>query len=159
MMWVAPAAHADLPKVQNLGQALGWLERLQSARSVSTQGHWPLAAVLEHLAQSIEMSMEGYPEAHSPWFQHTAGAAAFAFFGWRERMSHPLDAPIPGAPPLALQADWRVAAQRLRAAVERFEAHEGALYPHFAYGPLDKRQYRLAHTLHIANHQDEIRVA
>jgi hypothetical protein len=28
--------------------------------------------------------------------------------------------------------------------------------PHFAYGNLSKSDYAMAHSMHIANHQDEI---
>ena len=38
----------------------------------------------------------------------------------------------------------------------RFEAHRGALQPHFAYGALNRADYARAHAMHIANHQDEI---
>ncbi len=41
----------------------------------------------------------------------------------------------------------------------RFQADTGPLQPHFAYGPLSRADYALAHALHIANHQDEIEVA
>ena len=67
--------------------------------------------------------------------------------------------PIPGAPALAAGADWKPAALRLRQAVTRFKAYNGALKPHFAYGPLGKAEFALAHNLHIANHQDEILVS
>lgn len=147
---------ADTPPVENLPDARRWLDRLASAPAVRTSGAWPLPAVLEHLAQSIEMSMDGYPRPRSALFQHTAGAAAFAFFAWRGRMAHGLDEPIPGAPPLNLQGGMAPAMARLHAAIGRFERHTGALVPHFAYGRLDKAQYGRAHTLHIANHQDEI---
>jgi hypothetical protein len=40
--------------------------------------------------------------------------------------------------------------------VIRFRAHQGPLAPHFAYGALPRGDYLLAHTFHIANHQDEI---
>ncbi|MBO9677000.1 MAG: DUF1569 domain-containing protein [Acidovorax sp.] len=154
------AAHADTPRVLRLSDAPPWLDRLEAARGVRTSGAWPLAAVLAHLAQSIEMSLDGYPAPRSALFQQTLGAGAFAFFAWRGRMSHPLDEPIPGAPALPREGDdWRAAVQRLRAAIARFEAHGGALRPHFAYGALDKAQYRLAHAMHIANHQDEIVLA
>lgn len=74
-------------------------------------------------------------------------------------MSHSLSEPIPGAPALELGSDWRAGALRLRAAITRFSAHTGPLKPHFAYGALDKADFALAHTLHIANHQDEILLA
>ena len=141
---------------RSLDHAARWLDDLERASKVATRGEWPLVAVLEHLAQSVEMSLEGFPQAKPAWFQRTVGAAAFAYFGWRGRMSHGLAAPIPGAPALTLEGDWRPAAGRLRAALARFDAHEGALRPHFAYGALGKSDYAVAHGLHIANHRDEV---
>ena len=41
-------------------------------------------------------------------------------------------------------------------ALARFDAHEGALRPQFAYGALGKSDYAVAHGLHIANHRDEV---
>ncbi len=147
---------ADQPKVQSLDDALRWLDKLDRAGSVRVTGAWPMNAVLEHLAQSIEMSMDGFPQPRSAAFQATAGAAAFAFFKWRGQMSHGLSEPIPGAPALGAGADWRPGAVRLRAAIARFAGHQGPLKPHFAYGALSKADFSLAHTFHIANHQDEI---
>ncbi|WP_332776543.1 DUF1569 domain-containing protein [Polaromonas sp.] len=149
-------AMADLPKVQSLDDALRWLDKMDKAASVKTTGQWPMVSVLEHLAQSIEMSLDGFPQPKSALFQSTAGAAAFAFFKWRGRMSHGLAEPIPGAGPLTPQGDWRPGSVRLRAAIARFNASTGPLKPHFAYGALDKTDFALAHAFHIANHQDEI---
>lgn len=149
---------ADLPKVTSLVDAVRWLDRLERAAQAQATGAWPLSAVLDHLAQSIEMSMDGYPQPKPAWFQQTAGSAAIAWFKWRGRMSHGLDEPIPGAPALAAGADWRPSAARLRRAIARFDGHAGPLRPHFAYGPLAKSDYALAHSLHIANHQDEVRL-
>lgn len=147
---------ADMPKIQNLSEALAWLDKVDKTASPRTSAGWPLPAVLDHLAQSVEMSMDGFPEPKSALFQATAGSAAFAFFKWRGKMSHGLAEPIPGAPALTTAADWHPAAQRLRAAITRFNGHTGALKPHFAYGALNKTDFALAHALHIANHQDEI---
>ena len=112
--------------------------------------------MFEHLAQSIEMSIDGFPQPRSALFQNTAGSAAFAWFRWRGQMSHGLAEPIPGAPALGAGADWSPAAQRLRTAINRFNAHTGPLKPHFAYGALTKPEFALAHQMHISNHQDEI---
>lgn len=149
-------AMADSPKVGSLDQVLHWLDTLNQAKEVRSNNAWKIRAVLEHLAQSIEMSMDGYPEPKSALFQKTLGATAFAVFGLRGQMSHGLTEPIPGAPALPQVDDWKPGAQRLRAAVLRFQAHAGALKPHFAYGVLDKREYALAHVMHIANHQDDV---
>jgi hypothetical protein len=152
----AGASRADASKVQTLDDALAWLDRLEKSKTVKTTGEWPMVAVLEHLSQSIEMGMDGFPEPRNAVFQHTAGAVAFAFFKWHGSMSHSLNEPIPGAPALSLEGNWRKASARRRAAIVRFNAHQGPLMPHFAYGKLDKPEYARAHVLHIANHQDEI---
>jgi hypothetical protein len=152
-------AMADVPKVQNLNDALQWLDKLDKAAKVSVTGKWPVVAVLEHLSQSIEMSLDGFPQPKSALFQNTLGATAFAVFKWRGKMSHGLDEPIPGAAALTPQGDWHTAAQRLRAAINRFNGHAGALKPHFAYGALSKADFALAHAFHIANHQDEFVLA
>ena len=150
---------ADQPKVQSLDDALRWLDRINQAGSVKSTGAWPMVSVLEHLAQSIEMSLNGFPQPKSAVFQNTVGAAAFAFFKWRGRMTHGLSEPIPGAGALTAQGDWRPGAARLRDAIARFNGYAGPLKPHFAYGALSKADFALAHALHIANHQDEIVVA
>src|SRR4029453_12013289 len=86
-------AMADVPKVQSLDDSLRWLERLEGASSVKTIGAWPMSAVLEHLAQSIEMSMDGYPKLKSALFQATAGSAAFGYFKMGGRRYHDLRPP------------------------------------------------------------------
>ncbi|MEJ6024104.1 DUF1569 domain-containing protein [Ramlibacter sp. PS4R-6] len=139
-----------------LKDSVAWLDSLERARTVHTTGAWPLVSVLDHLAQSIEMSMDGYPQPKGALFQMTAGRAAFTVFRARGKMSHGLAEPIPGAPPLDVGSDWKPAARRLRAAIARFEAHKAPLKPHFAYGELSKDDYTLAHAMHIANHQEEI---
>lgn len=149
---------ADSPKVQSLDDVMRWLDRLEHASQVQSSNAWAMSAVLEHLAQSIDMSMDGFPQPKGALFQATLGAAAFALFRLRGRMSHSLIAPIPGAPGLPQVAQWQPGVARLRAAVQRFQRHTGALKPHFAYGTLSHADFALAHTLHIANHQDEITV-
>ncbi len=163
----AIAASASLPayaqanngaKVQSLSQALLWLDQIEAAPGVKTVGAWPLSAVLEHLSQSIEMSMDGFPQPKSALFQNTLGTAAFTVFKWRGQMSHSLSEPIPGAPVLVPYPAWRPAATRLRTAITRFNAHNAPFQPHFAYGLLSKPDFAIAHTLHIANHQEEIAI-
>ncbi|HZT56441.1 MAG TPA: DUF1569 domain-containing protein, partial [Burkholderiaceae bacterium] len=47
------------------------------------------------------------------------------------------------------------ALERAIAALRAFDAHAGALQPHFAYGALDKPAYTRAHLMHLANHWNE----
>ena len=119
-----------------------------------SSGAWSLAQTLNHLAQSVEYSMAGFPAPKSALFQATVGRAAFTLFDARGRMSHSLSEPIPGAP--ALVDDFDPAQERLLASLTSFEAHGGPIEPHFAYGKLDKVQATRAHLMHIANHWTEL---
>jgi hypothetical protein len=140
----------------SLEQALADIERLGSApRALAADagaGAWPYAQTLVHAAQSIEFSMQGFPQAKPAWFQHTVGALAFKVFDTRGRMSHDLKEPIPGAPALPAQATVEEAVARLRASVAAFKAWKQPLAPHFAYGALDAAAYERAHAMHLANH-------
>ena len=115
-------------------------------------GAWTLPQVLNHAAQSVEYSLSGFPQPKPALFQRTVGRAAFAVFDARGRMSHGLAEPIPGAPALAAGDPLTPAIERLQRALAAFEAHGGALAPHFAYGTLDKAQYSRAHLMHLADH-------
>lgn len=135
----------------------GVLATLDAQRARTTAG-WPLAQVLQHAAQSIEYSLDGFPSPKSPLFQGTVGKGAWAVFNARGRMSHSLTEPIPGAPAIDAALPLERATTRLLAAIERFERHGGALQPHFAYGALDKRAYTRAHLMHLADHWSEVAV-
>lgn len=117
-----------------------------------SSGAWNLSASLQHLAQSIEGSMAGYPQMKPAWFVATVGAAAHTVFDLRGRMTHPLDDPIPGAAALDAALPVESAVLRLLKAMDAFEAHTGALAPHFAYGALDKAAYARAHLMHVSAH-------
>jgi len=120
------------------------------------QSPWSLAQLLQHLAQSIEYSVKGYPELKPAWFRATAGNAAWAFFNARGSMSHSLDEPIPGAPALDAELSLKLAVQRMLDAMDAFAAHKGEYAPHFAYGPLSREDYERAHLMHLANHWQQL---
>ena len=113
---------------------------------------WNLTQVLQHLAQSIEFSMQGFPALKGAWFRSTLGSAAFAVFNARGAMGHSLDEPIPGAPALDSAKPLNTSVQRLLDAMDAFGRFNGTLRPHFAYGELTKPQYERAHLMHLANH-------
>lgn len=115
-------------------------------------GSWNTSQVLQHLAQSIDYSMDGYPQMKPEWFRLSAGAAAFNVFGAMGKMRHPLDQEIPGAAPLLLQLPVADALAQLNLAIDRFLQNSAPLKPHFAYGDLTQQQYEIAHWLHIRNH-------
>ena len=119
-------------------------------------GAWSLPQILNHAAQSIEYSMQGFPQPKSALFQATLGKAAFAVFQLRGQMNHSLSEPIPGAPTLAAGDVLQPAIARALKALRDFDAYTEPLAPHFAYGALDKAQFLRAHLMHLANHWTEI---
>jgi hypothetical protein len=150
LYWSDAATIATFPDTDT---ALGWLDTLARDPSARSLEGWPLAQVLEHAAQSIEYSLEGYPALRAAWFRHSIGPVAFGVFSRRGRMSHDTGEPIPGAPALSA-SEVPIAAGRLVAALQRFEQtpHGFVFAPHFAYGQLDKSNYRRAHLMHLADH-------
>lgn len=139
----------------SLPAALVTLQALKG-RPPRATGAWDLPKVLIHAAQSVEYSLSGFPQPKAAWFRHTVGPAAFAAFSARGRMSHSLTEPIPGAPDIAAGQALDAAVDRLTTALRAFDAHAGALAPHFAYGALDKPDYTRAHLMHLANHWQEM---
>jgi hypothetical protein len=117
---------------------------------------WNLPQMLQHVAQSIEFSVHGFPELKPAWFRATVGAAAFTVFNARGKMTHALDEPIPGAPPLNPDQSLKASVQRLLDAMDAFSAHKGEFFPHFAYGKLNREEYERAHLMHLANHWQQL---
>jgi hypothetical protein len=142
------ASFATAPMLARLQQFQGQVLR--------SSGQWSPFQIFSHLAQSIEFSLTGYPATKPVWFQHSVGRAAFGVFSVAGAMHHSLSEPIPGAPALTDGTEADAALRRLVLALQTFEQHEGSLAPHFAYGELNKAQYRAAHLMHIDNHLSEL---
>ncbi|PTU75106.1 DUF1569 domain-containing protein [Pseudomonas mangrovi] len=144
------------PAQTNLAAARELLAGLRGRELISLRG-WSPTGVFNHCAQSVEYSLEGYPQLKPGWFRLSLGPAAFAVFGLRGAMRHSLDEPIPGAASLIEPATLAGALQRLEDAFARFAEHRGSLAPHFAYGALDHAEYAQAHVLHLYEHLSLIR--
>jgi len=84
-----------------LEQATIDLQSLYLLPMTTTDG-WNLSQIFNHLAQSIEYSMTGYPEHKPESFKNTLGHSAFSVFAFRGKMTHDLVEPIPGAPVLVI---------------------------------------------------------
>ena len=140
-----------------IASATDELNKLKGAK-IKHSGGWTPAQVFEHMAQSVEYSMTGFPEPKPALFQSTVGAAAFAVFQSKGAMKHSLTDPIPGAPVLASNGDQDAALHRLLRSLADFDAFGGALKPHFAYGALDKPTFAAAHAMHVFNHLTEFSV-
>ncbi len=137
------------------------LERLSKLNidALHASGSWDVARTFNHLAQSIEFSMAGFPQMKSPVFQNTVGQLAFSVFHARGKMTHNLEEAIPGESIQTANADPTASLQRLVESLQKFKAFEEPLQPHFAYGSLQKNAYARAHIMHINNHLEEFKMA
>lgn len=123
---------------------------------IKHSGKWSPYKIFIHCAQSIEYSMMGFPEHKSSLFKNTIGKAAFSVFEHKGRMTHGLSEVIPSAEPISAKGDVLIALARLKAAFIEFKGYKKPLQPHFAYGQLTKREYEIAHVLHLNNHLEEL---
>ncbi|PKA06251.1 DUF1569 domain-containing protein [Leptospira ellisii] len=146
-------------KYPSLAKVLEELNTLEKSNIIEGYGTWDAGKIFLHCAQSIEYSVQGYPENKSALFQNTAGKLAFLKFSLFQKMSHDLEAPIPGAAEIRSDTDWKKSLSILRETILKFNAYGGELKPHFAYGNLTKEEYDLAHAMHIANHFSYIRIS
>jgi hypothetical protein len=79
------------------------------------------------------------------------GKLAFSIFSLNGSMSHPINDPVAGVEPSPSPTPEAGLAMLVHA-LQDFDAFNGDLKDHFAYGALDKEQYTRAHLMHIDNH-------
>lgn len=139
----------------SLPSTIDQLKSLQGKHRLLFEGPWPAYATFTHIAQSIEMSLTGFPEHKSEGFKRWVGQPVFWAFKQVGAMSHDTAEPIPGAPVLDLNNHDPIAInqsiQRVINALEAFDV-ASTLAPHFAYGALEPSDYLLAHIFHINDH-------
>ncbi|MCG6140338.1 DUF1569 domain-containing protein [Leptospira mtsangambouensis] len=126
-------------------------------KGIQVAGNWSPGKVFTHCAQSIEYSLNGYPEMKSSLFRGSVGKIAFSVFAFKNKMNHGLEEPIPGAEEISNATELKVGITRLIKAIDDFsKTKESSLRPHFAYGELTKEEYDVAHSLHIKNHMERV---
>jgi len=130
-----------------------------SDKNLIGTGKWDPVVVFNHCAQSVEYSMSQFPEHKSSLFKNTVGKLAFSVFTAKGKMTHGLSEPIPGAPLIKTNKNIEQALARLKQSLIAFDKYQGSFAPHFAYGELTKREYELAHIMHLNNHLNEIKVS
>lgn len=133
------------------------LQQLQNAE-LSSNGSWNPSQIFQHLTQSVQGSLQGYPQHKAAWFTHSIGPVALKAFKTAGAMHHPLDEAIPGMPTLDAAIPQQKALQSLLKVLEQF-AQSSQLAPHFAYGVLDHQDYEAAHVMHIRQHLQQIQRA
>lgn len=143
---------------RSLEDAKNELRNLAAAKNISHNEQWKLNEIFNHMAQSIEYSMNGYPEMKSGIFRKTIGSITFSQFKKKGIMNHNTNSPIPGAPSISEPTPQDQAFHRLLNAILAFQNFEGELKTHFVFGKLTKKDYEIAHAMHIANHLSKIKL-
>lgn len=155
LAWMAGSAVAATVRSYDLSLLKAELAQLPLG-ALNNPGEWNVSQMLQHCAQSIRYSYEGYPTQFSPAFQQTLGRVALNSFRALGSMRHDLNEAIPGGEALIEMLPINEARQLLLTTIEQFEQWQGPLKPHFAYGELSKESYAAAHYLHVRNHLDAL---
>ncbi|MCB1176729.1 MAG: DUF1569 domain-containing protein [Leptospiraceae bacterium] len=139
-------------RLHSLEESLTELEKLENAKSITTTGNWDINQIFEHMAQSIEYSLSGYPDNKPYIIRKTIGRIVLSKFLGQGYMSHDLNSPIPGAPTLNKNPDFKPGISRLKNAIYSFINYTGEPKIHFVYDSVSKKEYDKIHAMHIANH-------
>ena len=143
---------------QSLEDARAHLADSGHFKDAASKNNWSVGKTILHCAQSIDCSIDGFPQQKGRLFQATLGTFAFNLFKGKRKMSHNLESGIPGVEDPADSTDNCLALDKLLAAIDRFSNYQGKLKPHFAYGFLSKEDFDLAHAMHIANHLNNFEI-
>ncbi|NVJ65584.1 MAG: DUF1569 domain-containing protein [Gammaproteobacteria bacterium] len=138
-----------------IDSALELLDSIDLSKAKSTTT-WSLSQVFIHCAQSVECSIKGFPEHKSALFQETVGSLAFSLFKASGSMTHNTTEEIPALISFQPNISLKPAIDYLKTQLIAFKHYNGKLQPHFAYGDLNKREYEIAHVLHLLDHCSEI---
>jgi hypothetical protein len=117
-------------------------------------GNWGLGQACQHLAASMEMSLDGFP-SRFPWPVRVVAR----WFVLGKILKHRVfrrrfPAPKYMQPPAV---EDRVGLERLRAAVGRLKAQAGPMRPSPIFGRLTPEQWREVHLWHCEHHLSFLR--
>lgn len=145
-------------QLRSLMDALSKNESVEVSRFVSSNNAWTPAQHFVHMAQSIELSINGYPVHRSDTFKSFVGPLAFSVFSSKGASTHNTMELIPGTKPVTPDLPLSQAVNRLIAAIEMFESSD-KVQSHFAYGDLTIAEYQNAHLFHINEHWQDLSFA
>jgi hypothetical protein len=132
----------------SLGEAMVDVEQLLAGHA--TVGRWSLGQILNHLALTIRMSMEGFPVKFPRSVRRLFSPVGRRLSFGLGRLPEGFRAPQAYIPSPGLDADTQ--AENFRTAIERFGAFTGRLDEHPLLGHLSPSQWERFHRLHCAHH-------
>jgi hypothetical protein len=124
-------------------------ERL-TASGTATLGEWSAGQIFEHLAATVEHSIDGFG-FRSPWFVRLLGKVFLKRKILRDGMRPGFRLPKNAASLLPPPTDAQVGLDHLRHAVERFR-RETSRAPHPVFDTLTPEEWDLLHRRHCELH-------
>ena len=131
-----------------LGEVMADVEQLLAGHT--TIGSWSLGQILNHLALTIRMSMEGFPVKFPRSVRRLFGPVGRHLCFGLGRLPEGFRAPEAYIPSPGLDAATQ--AENLRTEIERFGVFTGRLDEHPLLGHLSPSQWERFHFLHCAHH-------
>ena len=132
------------------------VQSLQAGGYLAT-GKWNLAQICGHLAEWLRFPLDGYPKSILPirlmmWvMRHTTAPGQLRKV--LETKSWPAGTPtIPQTVPGVDAETDAAAVQKLSAAIDRFQKHEGEFQPSPLFGKLDRDRMTQLQLIHCAHH-------
>lgn len=125
------------------------VERLLVGHS-TTRG-WTLGQILHHLSTAIRLSLDFRGDSTPPADLQRVFEVRRRFFFRSGRFPDGAKIPHPAMQPPA-DADERVEAEGLRAALESLKSSDGPFATHPIIGPLSKAEWVDFHRIHCAHH-------
>jgi hypothetical protein len=114
----------------------------------TTVGQWTLGAICDHLAKSINLSLDSPPADAPPTREQNVIRRLFfraAAFPEDKGFAHPAQKPDP-------DADLGTASEALRDALGRLVAHDGPFAAHPVLGPMTRDEWLRFHARHGSHH-------
>ena len=133
-----------------LDEARAEIDRLEKG-PVETTGNWSYYQILNHCAKGIQSSTTSFSTTKTWLLRRLIGPIGLRKV-FKQGFIPPGVGVKKGATFERIEGDEKAALAALRKALDDFEKHEGPWAEHPFFGKLDKKQWTLLTSLHLANH-------
>src|SRR4249919_1507459 len=152
------AASINTAKIKNrrqlrfnsLDEIAAEVERLAACQQVRAIGNWSSGQVLQHLASTMDNSIDGFPN-----FVPAPIKFILRFFMKRRFLTKPMPPgfklPARAEKMLPGETSWETALENFRRAMQRLKA-EAKRSPHPAFGPMSVDEWNQIHCRHSELH-------
>lgn len=123
---------------------------------IKVKTDWSMYHTLVHCAETIEYSMNGYPEMKPAFLRATVGKLAIKKFLRQGYMKHSLVADVAGGRKIKEDGSFEEGKNILLSMIDEFLNYKGKFAPHLLFGNLSREEYDQYFVLHIQDHFSEL---